>query len=256
MDTEILVVAAAGFVLAVFALVALARRRATRRREERDARLRRDAAAVGIVYGTGDRPSPTGGPDVARAGPRRFSGSARMLSWVAEVETENDRSGPRSRRSRIERTRISFPAIRTAPGRFVFAVALPPGARAPEIPSGEGLFVKLALKAAEALLDVYVGGYFGPQHRDLVNVEGAERPPAPPGFFVLSTDPSVASRLLAPDAVALLDGLRDVVKGQPSFGVLATNEGLVWAVPDSVLDVAALKAAADRVGAFAAAVRA
>jgi hypothetical protein len=255
MDTNLLVLAVAGMVVAAFVLPALGRRRAMRLREERDVRLRREAAAAGLRYGSGDAPAAGPGAVDAAAHARVFSGSAGMLAWTAEVEVDADRPGPSNRRSRRSSTRITFGGVRASPGRFVIAMAVPPEVQVPAVPSGGGLLAKVAAKAAEGLLDLYVGGYFGARHRALVNVEGAERPAAPPGFFVLSTDAPLAGRLLAPEAVALLEGLRDAVPGQPHFGLLVAPEGLAWAVPAAVTDTSALKPLAERVAALASKLR-
>lgn len=234
-----------GFVALSLVLRPLFRRLNARRAEAQGDVLADRAGSVGVRHQLA-----TGG---ASPGAHVFSGTSEGLSWSAQVEVTLDDDGSPSRRSRGQRTRITFPTLAAAPGRFVLAMALPPGVQVPPSPpSGEGgVLGKLAEKAAEAMLDLYVDGYFGAEHRALVNVVGAARPPGPPGLFLLSTDEALAARLLDEQGVALLAALREPVHGLAraldSFGLLATTAGLVVGCQVALHDAAALKVVAERV---------
>ena len=234
-----------GFVVLSLVLRPLFRRLNARRAEAQGAVLADQAARVGVRHQLA-----TGG---VSPGAHVFSGTAEGLAWSAQVEVTLDDDGSPARRSRGQRTRITFPTLAAAPGRFVLAMALPPGVQVPPSPPpGEGgMLATLAEKAAEAMLDLYVGGSFGAEHRALVNVAGAARPPGPPGLFLLSTDEALAARLLDEQGVALLLALREPIHGLPraldSFGLLATSAGLIVGCQVALSDAAVLKLVAERV---------
>lgn len=216
----------------------------------------------------GARGEPGAGPGAATArGPDSFtiSGTSGLQAWIAEVVAGRTEGAGRQRAPR-HHTRLTFPAVRTAPGRFVLVMALPPGVKVPQAPAhGAGLLGGLAAKAMEAILDLYVTGYFGAEHRALVNVAGAERPPGPDGLFVLSTDPALAVRLLDAEGTSRLTALRDappplapshdggrpVAATQPAalagFGLLATPDGLVYGIQASLREPALVRELAARV---------
>jgi hypothetical protein len=194
-----------------------------------------------------------------------LTGTSGLLAWTAEVVVGRVEGAGRQRAPR-HRTRLTFPAVRAAPGRFVLVMALPPGVKVPPAPAlGAGFLAGLAAKAMEALLDLYVTGYFGAEHRALVDVAGAERPPGPDGLFVLSTDPALAVRLLDAEGIARLTGLRDAPPplapsrdGAPpapaaqsaalaGFGLLATPDGLVYGIQASLREPAQVRDLAARV---------
>jgi len=258
MDGSIVFPVVAAAALAALVLPALGRRRAARLQAEEDGRRRLAAGAAGLILERGGA-APGASPAAAAASARSLvlSGTSSGLAWSAEVETDPP-SEHHARRTIQHRTRITFPAIRAGAGTFVLVMALPPGAPAPpDTAEGEGLLASLKLRAVEALLDLYVTGTFGARHRALVNAKGAARPTAPAGLFALSTDASLAAHLLDPEGAARLQALRDVGGGAAGheipagalsgFGLLATPEGLVYAVQASLHDPALLREVAARV---------
>jgi len=248
--SPLLGLAVAAAVLAALVLPALGRRRAERLRGEEDVRLRGEAAATGLRYErAGANPGASPAAAGATPGAQIFSGNTGGHAWTAEVEVY--RSEGRGRPTR-ERTRFTFPSARAAQGKFVLVIGMPPGTRPP--PLGElpgGLLGRLVAKAAEAFLDLYVNGFFGPQHRALVNVEGADRPAAPDGLWVLSTDPALAAKLLAPANAPLLEALRGVKGAAAGFGLLATPAGLVFGVQARFLAASEVREGAARVAPLA-----
>lgn len=194
-----------------------------------------------------------------------LTGTSGLLPWTAEVVAGRVEGSGRQRAAR-HRTRLTFPQVRSAPGRFVLVMALPPGVKVPPAPApGAGLLGGLMARAMEAVLDLYVTGYFGAEHRALVDVAGAERPPGPDGLFVLSTDPALAVRLLDAEGAARLAALRDAPPplapsrdGAPpaaaarpealaGFGLLATPDGLTYGIQASLREPAQVRELAARV---------
>jgi len=240
---------------ALFLLTALVLRRLRAGRAAAEAERRRaEAAALGLRYqlSTGE-PLPGQGPGSAPpAGAHVYSGASAGQAWQASVEVS---SGSGRRRSRSPRTRIHFSGPAAAPGRFLVMVPIPPGVKVPgdALPSGDGLLVRLAEKAAESFLDLYVAAYFGAEHRALVNVAGAARPAGPDGLFVLCSDEGLAGRLLDAEGRALLEALRrqeggpGEQKALQGFGLLVTQAGLVYGCPVALWDPAVLRALAERV---------
>ncbi len=189
----------------------------------------------------------------AVSGELLFTGTSEGVAWTALVNAPLPGATARSR-GKSQSTRITFPSLTTAPGTFVLAMTLPPGVSLPAEPppSGEGLLASLAQRAMEGMLDLYVSAYFGAEHRSLVNVAGAARPPGPPDFMVLSTDPAVAARLLDEEGKALLTSLRTLDLRQGStlasggLGVLVTPAGLIVGCQVGLIDPAQLKFVAER----------
>jgi len=240
----------AGTVLAALVLPALGRRRAVRIAAEEDVRMRAEAAATGLRYErAGANPGASPAAAGAMPGAQVFSGNTLGHAWTAEVEVFRGEGRGRPRR---ERTRFTFPTVRADAGRFVLVIGMPPGTRAPPIGElGTGMLGRLVAKAAEGFLDLYVTGFFGAQHRALVNVEGADRPAAPDGLWVLSTDPALAAKLLAPANAPLLEALRGVKGAVAGFGLLATSAGLVFGVQARFLAAAEVREGAARVAPLA-----
>lgn len=212
--------------------------------------------------GAGSGPGAAGAPDRDAF---TLTGTAGFMPFTAEVVVGRVEGSGRQRAAR-HRTRITFPTARAAPGRFVLVMALPKGVTVPPSPApGGGLLAGLAAKAMEAVLDLYVTGYFGEAHRALVNVAGAERPPGPDGLFVLSTDPALAVRLLDAEGAARLAALRDAPPplapssgGAPArpgalpaalagFGLLVTPEGLTYGIQASLREETQVREQAARV---------
>lgn len=220
-----------------------------------------EAAARGVRYelatGAGT-PGLSPAATAAAPGTHVFSGASLGLQWTAQVEAvlDDEQAGPR--RTFHQRTRLTFPAVRAAPGAFVLAMALPPGVVVPASPlAGAGFLAGLAANAVEAMLDLYVAGYFGPEHRALVNVAGAARPEGPPGFLLLATDQGLAARLLDAEGRALLAALPaagDTPRQEAAlrtFGLLATPAGLTFACQVALGDPAELRGVAERVARLA-----
>lgn len=244
--------------LAISFLLGPLLRRAGQRKALANAELRRaEAAAKGVRYelATGEA-APGASPVAAAADPGThvFSGASGGLPWTAQVEAllDHDQAGPR--RVWKQRTRLTFAGVRAAPGTFVLAMALPPGVEVPPAPAaGAGFLAGLAAQAVEGILDLYVGGYFGPEHRALVNLAGSFREEGPPGFFLLATDRTLAARLLDAEGKVLLAGLREGAatpreqEALRGFGLLVSPDGLTFACQAAFQDAAELRGLAERV---------
>lgn len=253
-------------VLAASLLLGPLLRRRGARRALAEAELRRaEAAAKGVRYELATGEAAPGASPVASSAPpgtHVFSGASGGLPWTAQVEAllDHDQAGPR--RVWKQRTRLTFAGVRAAPGTFVLAMALPPGVVVPPAPvPGPGFLAGLAAQAVEGILDLYVGGYFGPEHRALVNLAGSLREEGPPGFFLLATDRALAARLLDGEGKALLAGLReggDTPREREALrglGLLATPDGLTFACQAAFQDAAELRGLAERVARLAARAR-
>ncbi len=248
---------AVGIALLSFFIGPLLRRLGAGRRTAEAERLRVEAASRGLRYEAATREAVPGQSPAAAVAPfaaHVFSGSSAGLAWSASVEATLDADGDGPRRNRSQRTRITFPGLAAAPGTFLLIMALPPGAKLPPPAApGSGFLAGLAARATEGLLDLYVTGYFGAEHRQLVNVAGAARPEAPPGLLVLSTDPSLAARLLDPQGAALLEalhqpeGTRAEQQARRGFGLLITPAGLLFGCQVALGDPAVLRGVAEQV---------
>ncbi len=248
---------AIGLTLLSFFVGPLLRRLGAGRRTAEAERLRVEAASRGLRYepATGEA-APGQSPAAAAAplGAHVFSGSSAGLAWTASVEAELDVDQDGPRRSRSQRTRITFPALAATPGSFLLVMALPPGVKVPPPAApGSGLLAGLAARASEGILDLYVTGYFGAEHRPLVNLAGAACPAAPDGLFALSTDAALAARLLDPQGAALLEalhrpeGTRAEQQARRGFGLLVTPAGLLFGCQVALGDPAVLRAVAEQV---------
>ncbi|MBK9516142.1 MAG: hypothetical protein IPO09_02090 [Anaeromyxobacter sp.] len=264
--TDDLFLLALGLTILGFLVPGIVRRLGAGRRAEQAERLRVEAAQRGLrlQVATGEAsPGAVPGAVAAPPGALLYSGSSAGLAWTAQVEVDTDPDGAGPRRAWRQRTRLTFPGVAAAPGAFFLAMALPPGVKLPDpaAPGARGFLGKLADQAAEGLLDLYVGGTFGAEHRALVNAAGAARPAGPEGFLVLSTDASLAAGLLDDQGQALLAGLRQAAEGTPAawavdrFGLLATSEGLTFACQVGLSEPAALRGVAERVARLAVRVR-
>jgi hypothetical protein len=242
----------------------MVRRLAGGGRTAEEDRRRAEAAGRGLRYQvvTGGELPGQGPTAAAPVGAQLFSGASAGLAWSAVVEEDLDHPGPGHLRERRRRTRITFADLTSMPGTFLMVMALPAGVKLPPAaPSGSGgLLGRLAEKAGEAVLDLYVQGYFGAEHRALVNVAGAARPAGPPGLFILSTDAALAGRLLDAEGQSLLAGLcqgggqaaSDALDG---FGLLVAPAGLVFGCQQALTDPAQLRGLAERVARLAARAR-
>lgn len=115
-----------GFVAFTLILRPLLRRHEARRADRRGAVLSAQANAAGLRHElvTDDRAHPGVG-----VGTHLFSGTTDGLEWSAAVEVTLGDDGQPSRRSVGQRTRLFFPSLTAAPGRFVLAMSLPEGCR-------------------------------------------------------------------------------------------------------------------------------
>lgn len=239
-----------GFVAFTLILRPLLRRHASRRAERRGEILSAQAEDAGLRHELVTDERAHAGVGV---GTHLFSGTTEGLEWSAAVEVTLGDDGQPSRRSLGQRTRLVFPSLTAAPGRFVLAMSLPEGAQVPREPTAgdAGMLGRLAERAAEEMLDRYVDSYFGAEHRALVNAAGALRPSGPSDLFVLSTDEPLAARLLDERGIRLLAELREPVPGlgrslEP-VGLLVSPSGLVVGYQVSLHDAAVLALVAERV---------
>jgi hypothetical protein len=62
----------------------------------------------------------------------------------------------------------------------------------------KGFFAKIVNSVAELAIDLYVGSYFGPQYKSLVNIDGATKIDIPElkNFFILTNDDSLSKKFL------------------------------------------------------------
>jgi hypothetical protein len=231
-----------GSLVVFFVVVPLLGRRQAARDAEALQQLGAQASAVGLRHQGVN----------AATGELLFAGESEGVAWTAQVSAPRPGSASRSRQG-TPSTRILFPGLSTKPGTFFLAMALPPGVQLPppRPPSDGGMLAALADRAIEGVLDLYVAAYFGAEHRALVNVAGAARPPGPAEFMLLSTDPALAARLLDPEGLALLSSLRSaelhgiaLVNG--GVGVLVTPSGLALGCATGLFEPAKLKFVADR----------
>lgn len=258
---------AIAFALLAFIIVPLLglRRQGARRRAAASERLRTEAAARGVQYqgaaGDGTLGQPPASPSTPH-GAHLFSGSGGGLPWSATVEGRLAPDGDGRRHNVTQRTRIHFTTPTAAPGRFLLTMALPPTVTIPPVAApGAGLLGQLADRAVEGLLDLYVTGFFGAEHRQLVNVAGAARPDGPPGVLVLSTDPALAAKLLDSEGRALLEALHHPGAGpevslperraREGFGLLVTDSGLTFGCQITLGEPDALRVVAERVAGLA-----
>ncbi len=222
-------------------VVPVLRRKQAEKNADAQWKLGEQASALGLR---------TQGANV-RTGEMQFAGESEGVTWSANIEAPVHQSNSRNK---SQSTRLTYPGLTSAPGTFILAVAFPPGVKVPEMPSMNdgGFLASIAERAGEALLDVYVEGYFGAEHRALVNVAGAARSPAPEGFWLLSTDPALAARLLDTEGQALLSALRlaEVKEGtalaKAGFGVLISPSGFKVGCQVALTDPARLKFIADK----------
>jgi hypothetical protein len=70
----------------------------------------------------------------------------------------------------------------------------------------KGFFAGIVNTFAELAIDLYVGSYFGPQYKSLVNIDGAVKIDIPElkNFFILTNDESLSKKLLNDVAVKFI----------------------------------------------------
>lgn len=244
--------AIAALVLGGLVFTGLGRRRSAALRAGHDQALQREAALKGITYQPVAEAARARGDDEEVPGGLTFTGSAGGVAWRAEVSLD-----PRLRdgasRARTQWTRITVTAARTAPGTFLLVMRVPGEQRLAigKAPEGDGLLASLARQAIEAALDLYVGGFFGPAHRALVNVAGSEVLDVLPGHFVLTNDAAAARARLDEGTRRRLQALEVAPAGATvGHGLLWSPDGLVLGCPVALRRPEDVKRAADQVAAL------
>ena len=126
-----------------------------------------------------------------------FTGTTDGVAWVAESARLTTGGNRRNQRRHIARWHGTWAPGVSAP---IVAMGVPKGKEVmgAQIAGGDGMFARMAQKAAGLMFDKAIDVYFGKEIGDRIDAEQLRRvETAPvPGFIVMATDVAEATRIL------------------------------------------------------------
>lgn len=194
----------------------------------RDAEQRttEDAKAAGIRVETDARG--VRGGDVV--GTNDYQGSTGGINWTLRSSLSVGQKGRRIGKSTWRTADVKWPA-----GKFLLLISTPKDMKTGRIERG-GMMNTLINKAADLLLDVYVGLYFGSEYKSLVNIgeDGVkiERENLS-DFTVLTNNPDLAERYFDEATSKVISGWKEASQGfaredqVDQFGLLFAPDGVI-----------------------------
>lgn len=190
-----------------------------------------DALAKGIKI-TSHADGSVSGSEVL--GSTEYNGTTGGIDWTLTSSVQrvrsNSRGGTTQRKSRWRTKAATLPQ-----GKFIMLISQPDEMKAGPIKRG-GFMNTLINKAADAMLDFYVGAYFGNEYKSLVNIgEDAVRMEREglKDFMILTNHEALAQRYLDDSTTGTIASWKKNSQGFSREGQV-DNFGLLFA-PDEVI---------------------
>jgi hypothetical protein len=225
MDITNLLLLAAAVIVVVFVL----------RQRKKDAALKQkakqkseaEAKAAGIQVTAQADGSVRGGEVM---GATDYKGTTGGIEWTLRSSLTTGQKGRKIGKSMWRTSAVKWPE-----GKFLLLISTPPEMKTGKIERG-GFVNTLINKAADVLLDVYVGLYFGSEYKSLVNIgeDGVkiERETLT-GFTILTNHQDLAERFLDEAAAKVISGWKASSQGfareqqVDQFGLLFAPDGAI-----------------------------
>ncbi|MBS1979045.1 MAG: hypothetical protein JST46_16865 [Bacteroidetes bacterium] len=169
---------------------------------------------------------------------KEYSGRINDIIWKLSTVYERIRSSnsTRSGARLVQNTRWESASVKFPVGKFLMLMRAE-GYQSSRHPMkhSEGFLGNILNMAAEGFLDVYVTGYFGPQYKPLVNVEGSAKIDKAnlDDFLILTNYEGVSRKFLSDETarfIATWDTRRPAFTHESlakQFGMLFSTEGMI-----------------------------
>lgn len=194
--------------------------------DEANRKTAADAKAVGIEVDT--QSSGVRGGDVL--GTNDYQGTTGGIAWTMRSSLSVGQKGRRIGKSTWRTSAVKWPA-----SKFLLVISTPKDMKTGRIERG-GMMNTLINKAADLLLDVYVGLYFGSEYKSLVNIgeDGVkiERDTLS-DFTILTNDQPLADRFIDEGTARVISGWKQGTQGftredqVDQFGLLFAPDGVI-----------------------------
>ena len=186
-----------------------------------------EAKALGIQVGKQADGSVRGGEVM---GATDYKGTTGGIEWTLRSSLTTGQKGRKIGKSMWRTSAVKWPE-----GKFLLLISTPPEMKTGKIERG-GFMNTLINKAADVLLDVYVGLYFGSEYKSLVNIgeDGVkiERETLG-GFTILTNHQDLAERFLDEATAKVISGWKASSQGfareqqVDQFGLLFAPDGVI-----------------------------
>jgi hypothetical protein len=225
MDITNLLLIAAAVIVVVFVL----------RQRKKDAAIKQDvrqkseaeAKAAGIQVTAQADGSVRGGEVM---GATDYKGTTGGIDWTLRSSLTTGQKGRKVGKSMWRTSAVKWPQ-----GKFLLLISTPPEMKTGKIERG-GFMNTLINKAADVLLDVYVGLYFGSEYKSLVNIgeDGVKiEREGLGGFTILTNHQDLAERFLDEATIKVISGWKESSQGfareqqVDQFGLLFAPDGVI-----------------------------
>lgn len=163
-------------------------------------------------------------------GTNEFQGNTGGIEWKLQSSLSIGQKGRKIGKSTWRTAAVNWPER-----KFLLLISTPADMKSGKIERG-GFMNTLINKAADVLLDVYVGVYFGSEYKPLVNIgdDGVKiEREALKDFTILTNHPDLAERFLDEATVKVISGWKQSSQGfareqqVDQFGLLFAPDGVI-----------------------------
>lgn len=227
MDITNLLLLAAVVVVVVFVLRQSQRKKDAALKQDVQQKSEAEAKAAGIQVTAQADGSVRGGEVM---GATDYQGTTGEIEWTLRSSLTTGQKG-----RKIGKSMWRTSAVRWPEGKFLLLISTPPEMKTGKIERG-GFVNTLINKAADVLLDVYVGLYFGSEYKSLVNIgeDGVKiERESLGGFTILTNHPDLAERFLDEATAKVISGWKESSQGfareqqVDQFGLLFAPDGVI-----------------------------
>ncbi len=221
--TPILILAAIGIII----LILLQRKKDAAFREQAWQQSDSDAMTKGLQITSHARGRVTGGIVM---GNTDYQGTTGGIEWTLRSTIEAGRRGAWMRKARWRTNAVTLPE-----GKFILVISTPADTKPGPIQRG-GFMNDLINKAADVMLDFYIGGYFGNEYKSLVNIgeDGLKlEREVLKDFLILTNHEAVAQRYFDDTTCTTIANWKKNSQGfsregkEDQFGLLFAPDGVI-----------------------------
>lgn len=232
-------------VITVVVLIVKQRKKDSATRQEVHQQSEAEAQAVGIAV-TQHADGAVRGGEVM--GTNNYQGNTGGIDWTLASSLSIGQKG-----RRVGKSTWRSPAVKWPEQKFLLIISTPPDMKSGKIERG-GFMNTLINKAADVLLDVYVGLYFGSAYKALVNIgeDGVKiERESLNGFTVLTNHQALAERFLDDATVKVIAGWKESSQGfareqqVDQFGLLFAPDGMILTCQANMTNPAEVKLLSD-----------